>query len=345
MRITLALVVGLLTAASSAQTSDDLSWIVEVLDSPDWAVREAFTDRLENDPQITLRQIEALVRDERISAEARLRLADVAKVRFFQSSRAAVGMGPMDTTMRFGVTVGRLQDGFDAQRVLRRGDKLVRAQGHAVRDWDRFRALILSNDPGDTFDVLVVRDGETIPLSFALGRYTNLDNRDTTIDPDLLEEAWQIRMADALNACFGQAADTGFASEPMWRQEKLIAQADWPNEQDRSRGTRSTLRRTSTPKTTAAGHQAVFDWGQLERVRPGMGSTDRDVTNQQTLEIYKRHLAEQEERIETLRRRLDDPNLDERARRTIVARIERMTPAVNHLKRWIDEVDPDGPGG
>lgn len=344
MRITLALVVGLLTSTGLAQTSEDLSWIVEVLDAPDWAVREAFTERLQNDPEISLRQIESLVQDESISAEARLRLAQVAKVRFFQSSRAAVGMGPMDSSMRFGVTVGRLQDGFDAQRVLRRGDKLVRAQGHAVRDWDRFRALILSNDPGDIFEVVVVRDGETIPLSFALGRYSNLDNRDPSLDPQLLEEAWQIRMADALNAHFGQSADTGFASEPMWRQEKLIAQAQWPNEQERSRSSRATMRR-STPTAMAAGHQAVFDWGQLERVRPGARAIDRGMSDEQTVQIYKRHLEEQEARIEALRRRLDDPSLDDRMRRSTGARIEQMSAAVSRLKRWIAEVEGAEPGG
>lgn len=343
MRIILALLVGLLASTTSAQTAADHAWIVEVLDSPEWEVREAFTRQLEDDPEIELRDIEALIHDDRISAEARLRLAQVAKARFFQSSRAAVGMGPMDTSIRLGVTVGRLQDGFDAKRVLRRGDKLIQAQGRPVRDWDRFRALILSNDPGDTFDVLVVRDGETFDLAFTLGRYSSLDNRDPIIDRNLLEEAWQIRMADVLNERFGQTADTGFGAEPMWRQEKLIAQADWPTDADRGT-TRNRFRRTVEPNTMPAGHQAVFDWGRLERVRAGVDGDDV-ATEQETVEIFRGYLAQQEKRMEALRERLNDPNLDDRSRRITASQIERLTPAIDYLKRQIAEVDVTEPGG
>lgn len=342
MRTILALLIGFLAAAGHARAADDLSWIIELLDSPEWEVREAFTDRLQHDHAITLKQIEALVRDEGVSAEARLRLARVAKIRFFQSSRAAVGMGPVDASIRYGVTVRRLQEGFDAKRVLRVGDKLIQAQGRPVRDWDRFRALILSNDPGDSFEVVVVRDGETIPLTFTLGRYANLDNPNPIIDPSLLEEAWQIRMSDTLNDDFGQAADTGFPLEPRWRQDKLMAQANWPD--NGTRRTRTARASTGTPTTEAAGHQAVFDWGRLERIRGGT-IDDSTVVDEQVVEIYRRHLKVQEERIETLRRRLEDPTLDEQTRHTLVARIERMTPAVNYLKRWIAETDAAGPGG
>ena len=112
MKLAAVVVLALIAPVRAAQPTGDLSWIIELLDSPDWAVREAFTNKLEHDWQIGLREIESLMRSEEVSLEVRLRLANVAKTRFFQTNRAAVGMGPMNDGARFGVTVARLAGGI-----------------------------------------------------------------------------------------------------------------------------------------------------------------------------------------------------------------------------------------
>jgi len=336
--------------AQSPGEDADFAWIVELLDSPNWAVRESATAQLKRDRNIGLREIEALIRREDVSAEARLRLSNAAKERFMRSTRAAVGMGPLDTsTARMGVSVGRLQSGFDAERVLRVGDRIVRAQGRPVRDWNRFRALILSNDPGDIFEVLVIRDGEPVELEFRLGHYTDLQRSDPNIDVGLLEEAWQIRMSDATSSedRFGDSASSGYHLQVRWDKDLVEARSSWPHAERATR--RIGLRRTTNDEPSgieAAGHQATLDLGRLQQVRRIRGLEDEDrFTDEVRLDIWKRHLEEQLALMDRLRKKLDDPETSDQARRSVMRRIERMTPAIEHIKRWIAEEEADLSGG
>ena len=223
--------------------------------------------------------------------------------------------------------------------MLRRGDRIVEAQGHLVRDWDRFRALILSNDPGDTFEVLVVRDGETLDLAFQLGEYDNLDNPNP-IESSILEEAWQIRVASS-DGYDGPSADTGFATEPEWRKDKMLAQANWPQDPRNTRVRRS----GRSMRPSATGQQARFDWGEYQQFGAGVDGRDATaVSRRRQLDIYRDYLAKQTALLEGLKQRLEDDGLDPQTRQSIVSRIEQKTSAIAHLKRWINDAERGGGG-
>ena len=344
------------TAPADQPVEGGPAWVLDLLDSPDWAVRQGATEMLREDETIGLDEIEGLIADPSLSPEARLRLEGVARERFMTSSRAAVGMSwARASDERFGVVVASLTSGFEARDVLRVGDRIIEAQGRAVRDWERFRALILSNDPGDVFDLVVVRDGVAEEVSFELGDYDSLGNP-STLDSSLLEEAWDVRAsaypgrADAL----ADAVDTGYVAGQEWNLVKAEIQSQWRQSGRLPAGVRTTLgsRRASAelgdlgPRVAAAGHQAAFDWGQVVRVRlPDEVRGEDMIPTKRELEAYRRAREVQLALLADLRGRLTDQDLDEETRQALTERVQRSAAGVENLTRWIEQVEAQGPGG
>lgn len=349
----------ILLVMGHAQPADDTeaapAWIVELLDADDWSVRQGATEMLAQDRAIGLRQLETILRNEDLSAEARLRLETIARERFMNSPRAAVGMSwQSQSSPRFGVVVASLEDGFDAARVLRVGDRIVEAQGRPVRDWDRFRAQILSNDPGEVFPVQVVRDGVTRSLEFKLGSYARL-NSTRELEVGLLEEAWQVRASSFTpeDEVSGATVDTGFESGRDWNLAKAKAQSEWrfaernPSDTqgvDPRRGVRPGDR---DEPTYGAGHQGIFDWGQVRSVLRTDEPMSRDMmTQDRQLAVLQDALRTQIALRAEFESRLENPDLAPEQRRYLTDRIQTMSSGIENLQRWLREIEgAPGDGG
>ena len=52
---------------------------------------------------------------------------------------------------------------------IEEGDRIVRVNGRAIRDSDALRARVIKKRPGDTIELEIVRDGETLVVSAELG--------------------------------------------------------------------------------------------------------------------------------------------------------------------------------
>jgi hypothetical protein len=178
------------TGDAPGAPSPDLVALSQKLASEDARERIAASERLREDPSITLRQIETLLTSSGpFTAEQRQRLLSIAWDRFRTEPRPAMGIQTsalMDESRR--VILQGLPPGFPAASVLRVGDWLESADGIPLTGTN-LRPLILSHDPGDTMKLRVIRDGAVLEVSVRLGRYADLTNQ-LQIDSDLLWTAW-----------------------------------------------------------------------------------------------------------------------------------------------------------
>jgi hypothetical protein len=343
------LAIGMLgLAALAARAQEDVSWIVDLVDSPDWTVRERATEELAEDRVIDVRDIEKLLEDESLSAEARLRIETIVKRRFMDSPRAAIGMTrEASTNDRMGITVSGLEAGWDAERVLTEGDRIIEAQERPVRDWEVFRAQIISNDPGDVFEVKIVREGVVRDVSFKLGSYAFLPTAQA-LSNSVLEQAWLIR-ASASSKHVGSmaSADTGFVSEQHWdtlrnrvnRDAQMHRQSLMPEGATSTRrGSRG--RMVIVPRTVGAGHQGLLDI--FYEIDPS-GSRGRlradPAENQRSLDAYRASLRVQTKLRDHLISRLSEPDTSDATRRYLLQRLERTSAGIRLLESRIEVLE------
>lgn len=186
--------------------------LVPDMDAADYAVREAAREQAAVSPEISLRDIEAVLTAETLSVEQRARLMVAAHDRFVRGPRAALGVqmgggampgGIRDPAPDPGVRLSAVFPNFPAAGVLMPGDRLLEVDGHDVQMMTdgsaSFRPLVISRDPGDVVRVRLGRGGEERTVDVALGRYTDLPavraGAVTGLSEAELTTAWLVRSA------------------------------------------------------------------------------------------------------------------------------------------------------
>lgn len=186
--------IGACIIACVLSTGEPPAWAYETLDelgSVRHARREAASLRLLESPDLSLTDIEALLREPGLSPEQRLRLLLVAEIRFRSSPRAAIGIqlggvgeGPPSVT--------NLIPGFDARQKLAVGDTILTIAGEPIDSLERLRTVIISHEPGTAARIVIRRNGVEREVDVILGAFDNLGN--ARIRDSELGEAWAFRL-------------------------------------------------------------------------------------------------------------------------------------------------------
>lgn len=197
--------------------AERLDALVNRLDDPDWQTRHLATFELLTSDEIPLRQLEARLRDEALSAEQRARLRLVIRSRFFDpDSRAGMGihLPPANTP---GVPINPTDDErFHASQVLQPGDVVLRVDGEPLHGADDLRRRIVAADPGDAMVLDLMRAGREVTVTVRLGRFRDL-GEGAQIDQAVLAEAWALRAAGlARDPDLPEPIDTGLHPD-AWR--------------------------------------------------------------------------------------------------------------------------------
>ncbi len=185
--------------AIRAVASGDLTLgeVIDRLGSDDLAERERASELLAN----------VAMWDEAILAKAcalpdlcwerRARLRNAIYTRFMNSPRPAIGIR-MAPGAESGILVERLEEGFPARKTLREKDEILVIGGVDLRptktDQGPLMASIASFDPGDTVDLLVLREGREIELQIELGSWDDLNQQARTRQDRVMRDALALRM-------------------------------------------------------------------------------------------------------------------------------------------------------
>jgi hypothetical protein len=172
--------------------------VIDQLGSDDLAERERASELLANvamwDEAILAKACEL----PGVCAERRSRLRAAIYERFLNSPRPAVGI-TMGAAATSGILVERLQPGFPAGRVLRARDEILVIGGVDLRptksDQKPLMAAIASFDPGDTVDLMVLREGREIDLQIELGSFDDLNQQVRARPDDVMRHALELRMS------------------------------------------------------------------------------------------------------------------------------------------------------
>lgn len=174
--------------------------LVADLGSNDFAVRQRASGRLNADEQFGLGLLEAALKRQDLTLEARTRLAATARQRFFHSSRAALGF-QFGLHMRDRIVVGTLFPKFPAFGMLEEGDMIVGADGFKLEGPGAktlLQAIIVSHDPGENLQLVVRRGARKLDLSVPLGRFDELPEQGPVFIDERLSRAWRIRAQSRL---------------------------------------------------------------------------------------------------------------------------------------------------
>ncbi len=221
-------------SAASGLVVRGVEQLVAELASPELEIRERAQAELAARPDVGLAQIGELLKDSKLSAEARARLVSVGRDVFVRTPRGALGV-----RFRPGMSMiveGALA-GFPGATVFKPGDEIIEINGDVVRgrtgmmtDVQGLRPMVVARDPGQTITVTVMRpkvvagegvkapqgggwDGEfggggaavereRVDLPITLGSFDALNRNNQgfmdRITPEQYSVAWQIRLKDML---------------------------------------------------------------------------------------------------------------------------------------------------
>lgn len=200
MRLWILAAAALMPVAVSAQTPPaNFDALIAGLADADAKARLAATTELRESGDVSLADLEAVLRTKELSTEQRRRLLGLAFDRFQGSPRAAMGVTGDIESIRNGAVILNTFPGFPAARVIKSGDRVIHAAGMQVDSWDTLRRIIVSRNPGDDIPITVVREGTTLNLRVKLGEWSGLRERNP-IEGGLLVDAWRIRSRDLRGA-------------------------------------------------------------------------------------------------------------------------------------------------
>ncbi len=164
------------STADVGTAAPQLEALVAKLDADDPIEREAAGEAIRKS-DADLKSLFEIMKRPSLSLEQRKRLEAVAREPFENAPRAGLGVSfdraVDDGSVRIIGTVNR--PGFHAHEVLKPGDTVRELDGLPVHSQEQARSVILSHDPGDSIEILVVRQGARIRSSIKLGNFTDLD--------------------------------------------------------------------------------------------------------------------------------------------------------------------------
>lgn len=224
--LALTLAAGFCTARPDFKTfAPELEVLITRLDSDDPIDRQAACTELHEFNTADLNTIFEIMKRPKLSLEQRKRLECAARHPFESAPRAGLGVSfdraVDDGSVRIIGTVDR--PGFHAHEVLKPGDTVRELDGISVHTQEQARSIILSHDPGDTLDILVVRQGTPVRAAIKLGNFTDLDvgmpaniGRNAVPGRDL-DAAFKVRLlrelGDQAKQCGAAPIDAGFNAE------------------------------------------------------------------------------------------------------------------------------------
>jgi len=339
---------GLLAASTAVGSSDPprpagdggsvdpgLRESVEMLDSADWTARETAEVELRAARSFTLDDFETALESLELSAEQRLRLLEVARARFQETPRAAMGIrADRRTESGTGVPVIPIEEsGFHAHKVLEPGDRIIEADGIPIRDFDDLRAAILRHDMGEIMQAVVLREGRRVEVRIRLGDYGALP-RAAPLEPQIMGRAWSIRARDydLVSALRGGVVDTGLTEAEWERLGRGVGSGRGSGEdprRSRRRGARDN--ESAPPGLRVGGAGKPFDPART-RPRPQI----RDA-NRAGLEAQLVVLRDREQQIENLRARLENVNLTPGQKEAVLRQIALLERNVRVIRQRIEE--------
>lgn len=167
-----------------ANILDRLRPLIAQLDDDVLTKREQAQNDIAASESLHGRTAVQVLSDSSLSPEQRERLMQIAYDTFSRRPRAALGVSFDQFAER--VSLSGTVPGFDAQRVLRGGDVIVRFNGVEVATQDDARREILSYEPGQSISLHVLRGEEAIIVRCTLGSYNELNtNRRQMTEYDL----------------------------------------------------------------------------------------------------------------------------------------------------------------
>jgi hypothetical protein len=203
-------------ALNAVRIDPDLRRLVQRLDDEAFSVREEAFDALRRS-SIDIAQICALLAEDDVAPEQRLRLLMVLEQRLTHGPRGALGISLVTRTDELGgVEVIDIVKGMPSQRALRIGDRITHIDGRPVRLGDDLIILIQGRRPGEETILTVrrekrdeegrvVRDPEgrkafdTLRIALELGSSADLTNPDPALvlRPGPVEAAREAEMNEA----------------------------------------------------------------------------------------------------------------------------------------------------
>ncbi|MEM8756963.1 MAG: PDZ domain-containing protein [Planctomycetota bacterium] len=184
--------------AAFATDEDGIDRIIERLGSESFVERELATRELETSPAVSLEVLEDLLVRGTLDRESRRRVAMVARRRFFNEPRAAMGI-MLGSQTELGLRITGTQPGFDADGTLRPDDIIADIGGTPITKTEDLQVSIISRSPGEVVPVTVVRGEETLVLPIELGAWASLSNQQAQPRQDVLEISWAFRFGEALS--------------------------------------------------------------------------------------------------------------------------------------------------
>ncbi len=322
--------------------------LIDNLDDDDFAVRESATRALENlkgSPEDLVRLIES---PSDLSLEQWRRLDTVLEHRFRRTPRAGLGVGFDQQHAGPGVALNNVLPNFPAADFLHNRDIILQVDKidlHARPAASQLPAAILSHDPGETIELVLLRadakhdDQPTeLTLRVPLGVYIDLGNG--APGEGLVRQAWPIRR-DRIGLPWP-------APEPI-----LVAQAFRTEQRSTDNSVFAmgavaggqALPHDSTNRRARATRRRVVDLRAhaKNRILPvqiltkGEPQTQLDVQ----LKALASTLAQQQRTLELLEKRLELRTLPDIQRGNIEDEIQRVKKRIGQIAAAIDELSPD----
>jgi hypothetical protein len=301
-----------------------LGEVIDQLGSDDIAERERASDLLANvamwDEDILAKACEL----PEVCAERRARLRNAIYERFINTPRPAVGI-TMGNNAISGILVTGLQKGFPAAGVLREGDEILVIGGVDLRPTSNnqapLMAAIASFDPGDTIDLMVLRDGREIDLQIELGSFDDLGQQARARPDDVMQRALALRMH---RLGFDLDADTG---RPI---AAPVSRFDWKN------ASRRIVRPAENVQLVSGGEASLVPGrpsGGLGTVNPSMALRAERARNDfkqpagqpNQNQALLQQIRQIDAQIDSLSEKINDPRLNAEERARYLEAMEELT--------------------
>lgn len=172
-----------------------LAQLVADLGSDDVIKRETASELLLADESVSLGDLEELLTRPDLNPEQRCRLSQIARRRFMESPRPALGI-QFDVVLSDRAAILKVWENFPASEKLQPGDIIISCNGEELRSRTasaRLGAHIFSREPGDSISLVVRRGAEKLAFDVKLGTYSDMEGRQPPIDR--LQSAWDMRCA------------------------------------------------------------------------------------------------------------------------------------------------------
>lgn len=333
--------------AATPASADELDALVKQAGAPDVASRIAASERLLSGP-FRLKDIEEALRRGDLSPEQRLRLITVARRRFDNEPRGAMGIEfNMDAPDVRGALIRNAKREFPAGEVLRPHDRIIQADGVVIERRDALRRIIVAHDPGDEVPLVVERDGATIAVTVKLGEFGLLGQpRDKTVQ----DQAWERRSRDYHGA---QVTD----DRPVECGIQGAAWAQGPELDDDSElmGVLPSQRIRVLPggeerTGVVAGGEARLGLAKPEAAVPSLtdqmlrGPRPAGMANPALATLYARRSGINDD-LARLRSRAASPQTSQQQRQAIQILIDRKTLELKQVEVDIQRINPPRGGG